>query len=786
MFRNYFKIAWRNLLRQKGFSAINILGLATGMASAMLILLWIHNEVSFDKFHEKRERIFEAWNLVPRNGEIQAWNTTPKILAKTLQNDFPEVERTVRVNWPSNYLFSLGDKRLTVSGNIVDSGFLQVFSFPMLKGDPLTALNSVYSIVLTEKFAKKLFGDEDAMGKIVKLDNKDNFTVTGILKDLPTNTRFSFEYLLPWSYLRQQGGDDEYWGNNSTRTYVLLKPHATKASIDPKIKKLREKYDNDDPVGGFFLYPVDRWHLYSSFERGIEKGGRIELVRMFAIIAVFILLIACINFMNLSTAKSEKRSKEVGIRKVVGAQKKSIVGQFLGESVLLALIAGIFALIIVTISLPAFSQLTDRDFPVPYNEPWFWLAFLGFILITGIIAGSYPAFFLSSFKPVKVLKGSFKSGKALVTPRKVLVILQFTFAIVLIISTIIVRQQIQHAQNRQAGYDKNNLVYHFLTGDLEKNYMLVKNELLSSGIAEAVTKTSAPLTEGWSNTWGFVWKGKDPNDKTIINRFVADDGIVKTAGLQLAKGRDFDLSKFITDSSGMILNESAAKIMGLKDPIGETVRDGDQDYHVIGLIRDFVLQSPYHPTEPMAILGAKAWFNVIHIRFNNNRSTAENLKATERIFKKYNKEYPFEYHFVDEEYAKKFEDGQRIATLAGLFASLAIFISCLGLFGLAAYMAENRVKEIGVRKVLGATVTSITTLLSKDFLKLVIISICISSPLAWYAMHSWLKDFPYRIDISWWVFALAGILAIVVALTTVSFQAVKAALANPVKSLRTE
>jgi ABC-type antimicrobial peptide transport system permease subunit len=789
MLKNYFKVAFRNLARNKGFSAINILGLAIGMASAILILLWIQNEVSYDQFHEKKDRIYEAWNRATFNGKLNCWNTTPKILARTLERDLPEVEQAVRVDWGSNYLFSIGEKRLTVQGTIVDSNFLQVFSFPLLKGNPKTVLNDVHSIVLTEKLAKKLFGNEDAMGKIIKIDNKDNFTVTGILKDLPTNTRFKFEYLVPWSYKRYYGDDDNNWGNNSTRTYVLLKPNASAASASSKIKALKQKYSEEDRKAKWemFIYPISKWRLYSSFTNGVEDGdGRIEYVRLFGIIAAFILLIACINFMNLSTARSEKRAKEVGIRKVVGAQKTLLISQFIGESVLLAFIAGVFAVVIVQLILPAFNSLVDEKVSIHYNNLNEWLACIGFIVFTGILAGSYPAFFLSSFQPVKVLKGTFKKAHALVTPRKVLVILQFTFAIILIICTIIVKQQIDYARDRETGYNKNNLIYHLMTGDIERNYQLIRNELLSSGVATSVTKTSAPLTQSWSDGWGQEWEGKDPNDKTDFYRYNQDEGLGATAGLQFVAGRDFDLRQFPTDSTGVILNESALKVMKFKNPIGKIIKDNGSEWHVVGVIKDFILTSPYEPTRPMLVYGAKAWFSTILVKFNDKNSTASDLKKAEAIFKKYNPEYPFEYKFIDEEYARKFEDEQRIGTLAGVFAALTIFISCLGLFGLATYMAENRIKEIGVRKVLGASVTRITALLSKDFLNLVVVSFLIAAPVAWWAMSTWLKDYPYHVNIQWWVFIMSGLLSVVIALVTISYQAIKAAVANPVKSLRTE
>ncbi|MET0464519.1 MAG: ABC transporter permease [Chitinophagaceae bacterium] len=787
MIRNFFKVAWRNMLRSKGFTLINITGLIVGMASAILILLWIQNEVSYDQFHEKKDRIYEAWNRASFSGELHCWNTTPKVLARALERDLPEVEQAVRVDWNSNFLFSIGEKRMTIRGTIVDSNFLQVFGFPLLKGQPTQVLQDMHSIVITETLAESLFGKDDAMGKVIRIDNKDNFTVTGILKDLPNNTRFKFEYLIPWAYKRSVGDDDQNWGNNSTRTYVLLKPNAGIASANAKMKVLKPKYDTDDPKWEMFLYPMERWHLYSNFDNGVEDGsGRITFVKLFAIVAGFILLIACINFMNLGTARSEKRAKEVGIRKVVGARRFSLISQFIGESILISLIAGLFAIVVVQLSLGGFNRLTDKQLFIPYGDPVFWLYGLGFVVFTGFLAGSYPAFFLSSFKPVKVLKGAFKKSQAPVTPRKVLVVLQFTFAIVLIICTIIVKQQIDFAQNRQTGYNKNNLLYHVFTGDLEKNFVLIKNDLITQGIASSVTKTSAPITESWSDSWGQEWEGKDPNDKTDFYLFNEDEGLKETAGLEFTQGRDFDLRKFPTDSTGMIINESALKVMKFKDPIGKIVKSNGTDWHIVGVIKDFIMTSPYAPTKPMIISGAKSWFNVIMFRLNPSRTTAQSLEQAEKIFKKYNAEYPFAYHFVDEEYAAKFKAEQRVGTLAALFSGLTIFISCLGLLGLAIFMAESRIKEIGVRKVLGASVSGLVALLSKDFLKLVIIAFVLATPISWWMMYSWLKDYPYRVPIQWWVFVSAGAVSVLIALFTVSYQAIRAALSNPVKSLRTE
>ena len=786
MFRNYFKIAWRNLLRNKTFSLLNIVGLSIGIAASVLIFLWILSELNVDQFHQKKDRIYQVYNQYEVDGEIWTWNTVPKPMATAIKQEYPEVEHATRVNYSIPLLFSLGDNRIKATGNVVDSTFLDVFTFPLLKGDPQSVLNKINSVVITETLAHNLFKNANPIGQVVKIDNADNFTVTGVLKDLPDNTSFDFDFLIPWSYMKQKDWDDDNWGNNSISTYVLLKKGSSLDNIAPKIKTLREKYDQGSPDMETILYPFTRSYLYAKFENGKEAGGRIDLISMFGIIAVFILLIACINFMNLSTARSEKRAKEVGIRKVIGAQKKSLILQFLGESILVSFLACFLALIIIFISLPAFNNLVEKNLRLDLGSLWFWIIGLGIILFTGILSGSYPALYLSAFKPVTVIKGFLNKKKSPITPRKVLVVLQFTFAIVLIIATVVVRQQLKNAQQRQLGYSKDNLVYYFMEGDAEKNYELIKQELLSSGTAVSVTKTSAPITEGWSNSWGFEWKGKNEDNKTLINRFCVDDAIAKTAGLKILQGRDFDLQKYPTDSTGMLINKSALQLMKFEAPLGQTVKDNSIDWHIIGVVDDFVLTSPYQKIGPMAIEGAKGWFNVVHVRFNHTASTKENLTSAENILKKYNPEYPAQYHFVDTEYAKKFNDEEKIRKLANLFALLTIFISCLGLFGLASYMAENRIKEIGIRKVLGASVINITNLLSREFLQLVFIAFFIAAPFAWYLMERWLENYTYRITLSWWIFASAGLLATAIALITVSFQAIKAALANPVDSLRTE
>ncbi|WP_271768567.1 ABC transporter permease [Aquimarina algiphila] len=786
MLKNYLKIAWRNLLRNKSFSVLNIVGLSIGLAVTALIVIWINFEIGIDQFHEHKDRTYQVYNQYPVGGEIWTWNSTPKVMASAIQKDYPDVEHVARVNWDSEFLFAKDDKRIKSTGKIVDPDFLKIFSFPLVEGSLETVLEGVNSVVITESFAKKIFGDEEAVGKTVKVDNADSFMITGILKDLPSNTDFEFDFLMPWAYLKQRGSDDKYWGNNSIATYVMLKEGVDYNSFSKKIKNLRKVYDKDSPEMVTYLYPFTRSWLYSNFENGEEIGGRIDIIRMFGIIAAIILIIACINFMNLSTARSEKRAKEVGVRKVVGARRLTLVSQFLGESVLISFIAAVFAFIMVLIALPHFSTLVEKPLSLDLTNIWFWGSTIVVIVFTGLLAGSYPALFLSRFKPSSVLKGTFAKSKMGVTPRKVLVVLQFSAAIILITSSIIVMQQLKKVQDRQTGYAKNNLIYSIIQGDAEKNYSLIKEELMASNAVTSITRTSSPVTEGWSNTWNFEWMGKDKENKRIVQRFAADENIKETLGIELVAGRDFDLNKYPTDSTAALINESAVALMNFDEPIGQIIKDNGIEWHVVGVTKDFVLDSPFQRIQPMVIEGAKAGFNVIHIKLNTTSNTSESLAEVETVFKKYNPEYPFEYQFVDQEYARKFDSEKRTGQLVSMFTLLTIFISCLGLFGLASYMAENRIKEIGIRKVLGASVRSITTLLSIDFIKLVLISIILAVPISWYFMNNWLEDFDYRVNISWWTFVLAGILALVIALITVSYQAIKAAIVNPIKSLRTE
>lgn len=791
MFRINFRLSLRSLRKNKLYSFINVSGLAVGLASAILICLWIQSEFSHDRFHPNMDRLYLMNNRGENNGGVYVYNYTATPLGPVIQKDYPEAERVVRVNNSgANFLLSNGDKHFSIHGDFVDTGFFSMFNFPLVEGNPATALSRVKNIILTQKLAKRLFGDQDPMGKTVRVDSVDYLTVTGVVKDLPANTSFQFDYLLPWSYLMKLYPMTDRWGNNNVLTFVTLKPGASVAEFDKKIANV--VIDHSKPgeaTNKIFSQPYkDAW-LYSKVENGQYVGGRIELVRMFALIAVFILLIACINFTNLSTARSEKRAREVGIRKVSGALRSSLIVQFITESVMLALVAGVLAVGIVELCLPVFNGVVGGRLSINYSNAWNWMLALLFVVLTGVMAGIYPAFYLSAFRPAMVLKGAFKPVKTLLTPRKVLVVLQFTFAIALIICTIIVEDQIRYAQNRDAGYRRDNLAFVIMFGEARKNYELIKRDLLSSGAATAVAQTSAPMTETWSATDGYTWNGSNEADKkTIFNIYSSDKDFSATMRLHLLTGRNIDYDSYKTDSTAVLLNEAAVSAMRLKNPVGQTIKSiyGGDPLHVIGVVKNFILESPYEPVAPMVIGGPFFGFNVINFRIGEQPSYGENLAKAEKIFLKYNPEYPFNVRFYDKEYELKFADELRTGTLVGLFAALTIFISCLGLFGLAAYMAERRVKEIGIRKVLGASVTNIAALMSKEFLRLVGLSFVIASPVAWIVMHSWLSGYPYRITIEWWVFAVTGLLSLGIALATVSFQAVRAALANPIRNLRTE
>jgi ABC-type antimicrobial peptide transport system permease subunit len=671
----------------------------------------------------------------------------------------------------------------------VQPEFPVMLGLKMLKGSAL-ALKDPSSILLTASLAKALFGNTDPMGKTIRLDNRMDFKVAGVYDDLPRNTTFyDTKCLLPWDkYLTTDNWLKEaptQWGNHSWQCFMQLQDNADAAKITARIKDIPKQHVKEGKEE-VVLHPMDKWHLYSDFKNGKINGGRIQFVWLFGIIGVFVLLLACINFMNLSTARSEKRAKEVGIRKTVGSLRTQLIGQFLSESVLVALLALVVAIILIALSLPYFNSLADKKMFIPWANPIFWIIILGFTLFTGIISGSYPAFYLSSFEPIKVLKGTFRVGRFASIPRKVLVVIQFTVSITLIIGTIIVFRQVQHAKNRPVGYTREGLITVSMnTPEIRGHYDALRNDLLQTGVLENMAESNSPTTGIWSNQIGFEWKGKDPTTTPLFGIQPVTHDFGPTISWTIKEGRDFSRD-FPTDTGAIILNEAAVKLTGFKNPVGQIMKWNDKDRPVVGVVSDLLMESPYTPVKPTVFFLDYGWLSTITMKVKPTIPIRQAIAKLEPVFKKHNPGSPFEYKFIDEEYAKKFSDEERIGNLATVFAILAIFISCLGLFGLASFVAEQRTKEIGVRKVLGASIFNLWKMLSKDFVLLVIISCALAIPIAWYFLHNWLNDYEYRTEISWWIFVVAAVGALLITLITVSFQAVKAALANPVKSLRSE
>jgi putative ABC transport system permease protein len=793
MLKSYFKTAWRNLLRGKGYSLINIGGLAVGMVVAILIGLWMYDELAFDKYHPNYHRIAQVMQHQTFNGQIGTQNANPALMAEEIRrlygHDFKHV---LQSSWNYNHALAYGDELFLKPGSYFEPGVTDMLSLKMLRGSR-NGLKEMNSILLAESVASTLFGESDPLGKVVRVDNRVDVKVTGVYEDLPENTSFKdLKLIMPWSlYLSQNQWVkemDEPWGSNFTQTFVQIADHADMEKLsarirDVKLNKLPLEDRRSKPV--VFLHPMSKWHLRSDFKEGVNTGGRIQTVWLFGIIGVFVLLLACINFMNLSTARSEKRAKEVGIRKAIGSARKQLIIQFFSESVLIAAIAFILSLLLVTLILPYFNSVADKNITILWTHPLFWLAGIGFSLLTGLIAGCYPALFLSSFQPVKVLKGTYRVGRNAAIPRKILVVLQFTISIVLIIGTIFVYKQINVGQNRPIGYSRDGLITHGVSEAMHKHFDAIRTELKNTAAIVEMTESGSPTTEVWNTNGGFDWEGKDPNQAVDFPNNACTYEYGRTVGWKIKEGRDFSRD-FATDSSAFILNESAVAFIGLKDPVGKIIRWEDKPYTIIGVVEDLLVQSPYKPVRPSLFHVSGEQQSVFIIRMNPALSAREALSRIEAVLKKYDPGSPFKADFVDEEFAKKFGNEKRIATLAAFFAILATFISCLGLFGLASFVAEQRVKEIGIRKVLGASVANIWQLLSKDFVILVIVSCIIAIPIAFFYMKDWLQQYDYRTSVSWEVFALAAIAALVITLITVSFQAVRAAVANPVKNLRAE
>ncbi len=802
MFKNYFKTAFRNLWRNKGFSAINIFGLAIGIACAGLIFLWVEDEINFDNYNVKKERLYQVLENWEYPDNIRTGGSTPGLLAPAMKSEIPGVVNTCRSSEvPISLLFNIGDKPLYASGRYVDASLFSMFTLPFIKGNAKNAFAQLYSLVITEKTAKKFFGNEkNVVGKTLKVDNKQDYIVSGVLKDLPENSTLQFEWIAPFEIEIQQNQYLKRWGSNSITTYVELDPSVSPATINKQLYNYIQRRA-PEAIGHAFLFSMNDWRLNGKFENGKQTGGRIEYVRLFSLIAWIILFIACINFMNLATARSEKRSREVGVRKVLGAGKKGLIIQFMGEALFMAILAAFAALFIITFVLPAFNTLVQKNLSAGLDNPAHLFALLLITLTCGLVAGSYPSLYLSSFNPVFVLKGvKLKSGSAAII-RKGLVVLQFTVSIVLIIGTIIIYQQIQHVKNRQLGFKKDNLIEMKLQGNMAKNFAVIRQELINTSVVENAALTSRGTIYGGNNTDAITWQGKEANKKVLISQREVTPEFIATSGIDIIEGRDFqqtdvtqvDINKIKKDTTfNVLITESLARMMGRESALGKTIqmpgplKNEYINMNVVGVVKDFVYGDMYGKPDPLIFFCLPQFSSVMNVRIKAQSNVEQALTKIEAVMKKTNPAYPFEYKFVDEQFNEMFQNEMLVSKLSRVFAALAIIISCLGLFGLAAYTAERRTKEIGIRKVLGASVEGLASLLSKDFIKLVSTSCIIAFPVAWWIMQNWLQDYAYRIQISWWIFIAAGFLAILIALITVSFQAIKAAIANPVKSLRTE
>jgi len=790
MLKNYFKIAFRNMMRYKAFSFINVVGLALGMACSILILLWVQDEKTVDSAQNKNLYVIYERQYI--DNKIEAGYYTPGILANEMKRTIPEIEFASNVSTiggPDRATFQAGEKIMKFDGNYADSDYFKMMNYPLVKGNITTSLNTPVSLCISDKMAKAFFGSADAaMGKTLRYENRKDLTVSGVFADLPRNVTDKFDFIINWPTYLEDNSWAKEWGNNGPNTLIMLHKDANAKLLASKIKKFLDNYNKEQSASFRIELGMQRFtdlYLNSNFRNGEITGGRVQYVKLFSIVAVFILLIACINFMNLTTARSAKRAKEIGVRKVAGAVRPVLMRQFLSEALIITAISVLLSLILVAILLPYFNQLTEKRIVFPYSNSYFWISLVVLTFITGLASGIYPAIFLSSFKPITVLKGTLKFSNSSAFLRKGLVVFQFVLSIVLITGTIIISQQVNFIQKANLGYDRENLVYIPVEGDLRRKYKLFKDEAITAAGIKSITRIGETPTNIGSSSGGINWAGKDPNTSPEFNVTFSGYDFIKTMNLKLVAGRDIS-KDFAADSAGYLINESALKIIGFKDPVGKQLTQWGQKGTIVGVLKDFHFSSLHDPIKPLIIRNGENYtWGTILVRTEAGK-TKQAITSLEKICKDLNPKFPFTYYFSDEEYHKLYKSEQVVGKLSNYFAFLGIFISCLGLLGLAMFTAEQRTKEIGIRKVLGASVSSLFTLLSKEFILLVVIAMAIATPLAWWAMHNWLQGFAYKVPIEIWVFAVAGILAIIIALITVSFQAIKVAVANPVKSLRTE
>ena len=794
MIKNYFKTAWRNLRRNKTYGLLNIFGLAIGIACAGLIFLWVEDEMTFDNVNVKKSRLYRVEVNMKYGGNLFTMASTPRPLSAALKNEIPGVVNAARMSDENQRtLFSVGDKAVYASGRYADASFFNMFTLDFVQGNAKEAFRELYSLVITETAAKKFFGSEiDVIGKAVRVDNQHDFIVSGVIKDLPENSSLQFEWLAPYQ-ISPYYDDSQNWQGYGPFTYVELDAKADVAVINQKIKTFIHQ-KSADQESDIFLFSMKDWRLHSEFANGKQTGGgRIKQVYLFSSVAWILLFIACINFMNLATANSLKRAKEVGVRKVMGVQRSGLIAQFMGEALLMAALAAIAAVVIMIISLPGFNMLMQKQLALNAGSPLHMTMLIAVTMICGLVAGSYPSVYLSSFNPLMVLKGlKLKAGRASLV-RQGLVIVQFTVSVVFIISTVVVYLQIRHVKERKLGFDKDNLLEIDMRHDFSGVFPMIKQHLLQTGLVENAASTDHVTIYGGNSDSRFQWKGKQPGNETAICFRNVSPEFIAVSGMKMMEGRDFT-SDASYESNNVLITESMAKMMGDESAIGKVIQSPREnkdgvftDMTVIGVVNNYVFGNMYGQSNPVIFFCKPPKDDkLLYIRLKPHARADEAIAKIEAVMKKDNPGYPLEYNFVDEQFNRMFSNEMLISKAAGIFAVLTIIVSCLGLFGLATYTAERRVKEIGIRKVLGASVSGIAGLLSKDFLQLVFISCLIAFPVAWWMMHNWLQGYEYRIAISWWIFLLAGVIAMLIALLTVSFQAIKAALANPVRSLRSE
>jgi len=790
MLKSFFKTTIRTLLKNKTYSLLNIMGLAIGIACTGLIFLWVEDEVNFDAVNVKKDRIYMALNNWPNNGKISTFASTPGPLGPAMKAEITGVANVARyTEGDATLLFKIGERSIYASGNYADSTIFSIFTMPFVQGNAVSAFKQPNSIVLTEKTVKKFFGaNQNVIGKTLRVDNSQDFMVTGVIKDFPENTSLQFEWLCPFEpYFKNRPWMQE-WGHNNVITFVELDNNTNLTAVNRQLHSFIKKFEAD-ALPSTFLFSMNDWHLRFDFENGKQTGGgRIQYVHLFTIIAWIILFLACINFMNLATARSEKRSKEVGVRKVLGSGKKRLVLQFIGEAMFMSLLAVVASTFIMSLALPLFNTITQKNLSLNFSSPVHMLVLAAITIVCGLVAGSYPSLYLSSFNPVFVLKGIKLKNSSAGVIRKDLVIMQFTTSIVLIISTVIVYQQIQHVKKRDLGYNKNNLLETDLQGDMGKNFNAIKQDLLNTGAVDNAALFDHELVHSGNNTFGFKWKGKDPKSKQLISQRYVSPEMLSTAGIKIIQGRDFKANP-AADSNNVIITESLAKVMNMQTVIGQTIQNGNATYNIVGVVKDMVYGNMYGNTSDPIVFYSTAHYedeSLMYIRLKSTIPTESALAKVEAVIKKHNPAYPFNYRFTDDVFNQLFLSEALVSKLSRVFAALAIIICGLGLFGLAAYTAERRIKEIGIRKVLGASVTGLATMLSTEFLKLVMVSALLAFPIAWFAMHAWLQNYAYHVDIQWWVFAAAGAAAILIAIATISYQAIKAALMNPVRAIKAE